>query len=165
MSPSLPPSSSAIAESSIPASQSEKWWPNMDFPSSPSDGADCASVTPILWSLSFLGERGCDVLQVGIVGPAISLYPLPAMMGDQTDCVFQMSQRLKTGSESWSKWSGRANGSSQFFWKQVENTMSKLNGCLSCLWCLLSVFYCLFVLRVHGVFLNPVDLSYYLPFS
>lgn len=50
--------------------------------------ADCDSGTPIFWSLSFLGERGCDVLQVGSVGPIISLYPLPAMIGEQSGIVF-----------------------------------------------------------------------------
>lgn len=50
--------------------------------------ADCDSGTPIFWSLSFLGERGCDVLQVGSVGPIISLYLLPAMIGEQSGIVF-----------------------------------------------------------------------------
>ena len=50
--------------------------------------ADCDSRTPIFSSPSFLGETGCDVLQVVSVGPVISPYPLPAMIGDQCGIVF-----------------------------------------------------------------------------
>ncbi len=63
--------------------------------------ADCDSRTPIFWSPSFLAARGCDVLQVGSVGPVISLYPPSSDdRRPKWDCVFQMSQRLKMGSES-----------------------------------------------------------------
>lgn len=58
--------------------------------------ADCDSGTPIFWSLSFLGERGCDVLQVGRVGTVISLHsPSVNDWRPKWDCVFLMSQRFE----------------------------------------------------------------------
>lgn len=73
--------------------------------------ADCDSGTPIFWSLSFLAERGCDLPQEGTVS-SVSLYS--SSSNDRRpnwDCVFQMSECLKIGSESWSKWNGGVNSS------------------------------------------------------
>lgn len=56
--------------------------------------ANCDSRTPIFCSASFLGEMGCDVLQVASVGPVISLYPLPAMIGDQCGIGFENGERV-----------------------------------------------------------------------
>lgn len=105
--------------------------------------ADCDSRTPIFRSPSFLGERWCDVLQVGSVGPVISLYPLPAMIGDQSGIVFfKCHRRLKMGSESWSKWNGRANGSAHFLEPSWEHSVrvKRFSFIFFAAWCLFFFF-------------------------
>lgn len=141
----------------------------MDFPSPRSDGQIVTVGRLFFGHRHFLG-RGCDVLQVGSVGPVISLYPLSSDdRRPKWDCVFQMSQRLKMGSESWSKWNSRANGSAHFLepswehsvkvkrflsffgaWCLVFFILQKLQGAfVLCAWCFCDFcFHCVFVFVV-----------------
>lgn len=93
----------------------------MDIPSLQSWRADCGSGTPIFWSPSFLVERGCDGLQVGRVGPVISLYsPSRADRRPKWDCVFSNITPFENGERLMIKVEQQ---------KQMaaENAVSKLN--------------------------------------
>lgn len=80
-------------------------------------------------------------------GPVISLYPPSSDDGrPKGDCVFQMSQRLKMGSESWSKRNGRANGSALFLEPSWQHSvklkwLSFISGALC-----LNIFIFIFIL-------------------
>lgn len=103
--------------------------------------ADCDSGTPIFWSPSFLGERRCNVLQVGSVGPVISLYPRPVIIGDQSGMAFFFKcHSVRKRGPSCDQSETAEQIVALACWNQVENTVSKLNGFLSFVWRVVAVF-------------------------
>lgn len=106
---------------------------------------DNASRTPVFQWRPFLGERRCNGLQVGGVGPVISLYPLPVMIGDQSRIGVFFVFFFKCHSISKRRASHDQSVTTEqiatlTFRSQVENTVSALNGFLSFVWHLVPVF-------------------------
>lgn len=115
----------------------------MDFPSSQSGGQIVTVGRLFFGHRHFLEGEDVMCCRWSVLALLFPCIRLPAIIGNQSGIVFFKCHSVwKWGSESWSKWNGRANGSAHFLEPSWEHSVKvkRFSFIFSGAWCPLFFF-------------------------